>query len=198
METQQATPSLPRDPKNTLIIAILITSVVAGGGAYGLGRFMGEKEERRSGLTIDLLRKEVADLKTQSVEKIPPKEITKENTPICPTGEPGVVPTCPAGANVVLPQVFFKDKTQFSASDIANIQEKVIDPFVAYQQKNGRHVVSITIEKTKASGYDIALDAIIARDNSSTDPVSEGFLYKKEGSTYPLWKPEEVPPGYQG
>lgn len=178
--------------------AVVITVLIVGGGMYWWQQMAIQSLKDNSDRTIEAFRQENAELKNQTPPTLAPKVIEKivevTTAPTQPTQALQLV----AQTSVTLPQVFFQARSSFLQKDIDDIDTKVVKPLVAYYEKQGQKVVSVTIEKSTAAGYDIAVDALIARDKTSADPVYHGFLYKKEGGTYPLWKPEEAPQGYQG
>lgn len=94
-----------------------------------------------------------------------------------------------------LPQVYFFNKLAFSASEISSINTNVVTPLVEYFEGLPDYkVVSVKIERT-ATG--ITVEAIVDQPDSS-DPVFHAFVHPRTGGSYPMWYPEEVPPGYRG
>jgi hypothetical protein len=94
-----------------------------------------------------------------------------------------------------LPQVYYFNKLAFSLREISSIEANVVTPLVAYYDAlPGQSIVSIMIKRNETG---ITVDSIVDQANSE-DTVYQGFFHPRTGSSYPLWVPEEVPPGYRG
>lgn len=112
-------------------------------------------------------------------------------TPMAPSPvAPTETASCPD-----LPQVYYFNKLVFSSREISSIQSNVIEPLLAYYAAlPGQSIVSIMIKRTDTG---ISVESIVDQ-STSEDPVYQGFIHPRTGTTYPRWEPEVVPPGYEG
>lgn len=170
------------------VVLVLGTAIVVGGGVFVW------KNKQLDDVQSDYT--EIEDKYTALVDASKDVSDKCDLDKLCPECEVSTecveYEECMYSEDLVLPQIYFLGKAYYTQADLDDLQEKVIDPIVAYYDGFGMTVVSIDIDNDNRGGAvknEFTISVIISKNDGTNEPLYTGFLLTKVGGELPYWAP---------